>query len=69
MNEDQKNYYTFSFYVDPDLNAGYTEVFKQGNEPWWWYVKDGVMGAAAGPTPDFEGATFKSMSQWNEKLL
>lgn len=29
MNKEE--YFTFSFNVDPDLNSGYTEAFKQGD--------------------------------------
>lgn len=69
MNEHQEKHFTFAFYVDPDLNSGYTEAFKQGDEPWWWYVKEDDPGAAAGPVPNFTGATFKSLHQWNKQLL
>ena len=61
-------YYTFTFNIDPELNFGMTEVFKQGDEPWWWYVKEGWM-PAAGPEPDFTGATFKSLHEMNKKLV
>jgi hypothetical protein len=68
MNEAQKNYFTFTFNVNPELNGGFTKAFKQGDEPWWWYTKDDD-GAAAGPVPDFTGATFKSLHQWDKQLL
>tara|TARA_R110000744_G_scaffold375761_2_gene489457 strand:+ start:115 stop:348 length:234 start_codon:yes stop_codon:yes gene_type:complete len=61
----QKNYWTITFNVDPDLNDGYQEVFKQGDEPWWWHNKGAYVdhegGPAVGPTPDFTGASFKSL--------
>ena len=74
MNQDQQEYFTFTFQIDPELNEGYDEAFKQGNEPWWWYTKNGGelnggMGPAAGPTPNFEGAVFKSLHQWNKEIL
>lgn len=72
MNAEQEKYFSFAFNVDPDLNDGYTSAFKQGDEPWWWYTTDNdndYEGPAAGPVPNFEGATFKSMHQWNEKVL
>lgn len=73
MNSQQVNHFTFTFKVDPDLNDGFTHVFKQGDEPWWWYTKDNdddpMNGPAAGPVPDFTGATFVSLHQWNKKLL
>ena len=68
MNDTQENYFTFTFYVDPDLNDGYTEAFKQGDEPWWWYTAPGK-GPAAGPVPNFAGAVFKSLYQWDNRLL
>lgn len=69
-----KDFFTFAFHIDPELNEGYDEAFKQGDEPWWWYVKDGGdlkggKGPAAGPVPDFTGATFKSLLNHAEKLL
>jgi hypothetical protein len=67
MNKEQEKYFTFAFNVDPELNSGYTEAFKQGNDD-WWYVNDQA-GAAAGPVPNFTGATFKSLHQWNKQLL
>jgi hypothetical protein len=74
MNEEQKEYFTFAFNIDPELNGGYDEAFKQGDESWWWYTKDGGelsggSGPAAGPIPDFTGATFKSLHQWDKQLL
>ena len=69
MNEAQKNCFSFVFNIDPELNDGYDEAFKQGDEPWWWYSKDGREGPAAGPIPDFTGATFKSLYQWDKQLL
>jgi len=55
------------------LNGGYTEAFKQGDETWWWYTSEpdenDLSSPAAGPVPNFTGATFKSMHQWNEKVL
>lgn len=68
LNEEQAKHFSFTFNVDPELNDGYTEAFKQGNEDWWWYVNNQA-GAAAGPAPNFTGATFKSLHQWNKKLL
>jgi hypothetical protein len=68
MNDQQSEHFTFSFNVDPELNGGYTEVFKQGDEPWWWYSKDDS-GPAVGPVPNFTGASFKSLHQWNKQLL
>jgi hypothetical protein len=65
---DNDNYFTFSFNVNPDLNNGYTEAFRQGNEPWWWYCTE-TEGPAAGPVPDFTGATFKSLFQSSTQLL
>jgi hypothetical protein len=74
MNKAQEEYFTFAFNIDPELNDGYDEAFKQGDEPWWWYVKDGDelnggSGPVVGPTPDFTGATFKSLHQWDKQLL
>lgn len=74
MNDAQKDYYTFSFKIDPELNSGYDEAFKQGDETWWWYTKSGGdlkggEGPAAGPVPNFEGAVFKSLHQWSTELL
>ena len=62
----QENYWTITFNVDPDLNYGYQEVFKQGDEPCWWHDKSagddmGECGPAVGSTPDFTGASFKSL--------
>jgi len=68
MNDKQAEYFTFKFNIDPELNGGYTEAFKQGDESWWWYTKDDE-GPAAGPVPNFTGATFKSLHQWNKQLL
>jgi hypothetical protein len=68
MNKDPTTYFTFTFCVDPELNGGYTEAFKQGDEPWWWYTNEDE-GPAVGPTPNFAGATFKSLHQWNTQLL
>ena len=69
-NPENANYWTYSFYVDPTLNDGFDTVFKQGNEDWWWYTKEGDSNCpAAGPTPDFTGATFKSLHQWTKKVL
>lgn len=64
----KETYFTFMFNVDPELNNGYTEVFKQGDEAWWWYVKDDG-GPVAGPVPNFTGATFKSLHQFDKQLL
>lgn len=64
----KEDYFTFSFNVDPYLNSGYTEVFKQGDEPYWWYCSDDE-GPAVGPVPNFTGASFKGLSQWSTKLL
>ena len=75
MNDKQENYFTFAFNIDPELNSGYTEAFKQGDEPWWWYTKgdDGpaavINRPAAGPVPNFTGATFKSLHQWSKQIL
>ena len=83
MDESQKNYFTFVFNIDPELNDGYDEAFKQGDEDWWWYVKSvGKLsggsgpdvgpipaGPAVGPIPDFTGATFKSLHQWSKQIL
>ncbi len=74
MNEKQENFFTFTFKIDPELNHGYDEVFKQGDETWWWYTKDGGelkggKGPLAGPVPNFTGATFKSLYQWDKKVL
>lgn len=59
--------FTFTFYVDPLLNEGFSEVFKQGEEPWWWYV-DKNEEFLVGPTPNFAGAKFRSMHE-NEKMV
>lgn len=68
MNDMTDNYFTFTFNIDPELNAGYDEAFKQGDESWWWYAKDSEE-PAAGPVPNFTGATFKSLHQWSKQLL
>lgn len=68
MTKEQANHFTVAFNIDPALNGGYTEAFIQGNEPWWWYVTENE-GPAAGPVPNFAGATFKSLHQWTEQLL
>lgn len=65
---DNNTYFTFTFDIDPELNQGYTEAFKQGDETWWWYTNE-KDGPTAGPVPDFTGATFKSMHQWEKQLL
>ena len=74
MNDNYDNYFTFAFNIDPELNEGYDEAFKQGDESWWWYIKDGGSleggkGPAAGPVPNFTGATFKALHQWSKQLL
>jgi hypothetical protein len=68
MSQEQAYYWTFTFTIDPDLNEGYTEAFKQGNESWWWYVKDGES-PIAGPVPNFTGAKFKSLHKWSDIIL
>lgn len=68
--EDVANFFTFTFNVDPALNSGYNVAFKQGDETWWWYLNDATSdGPAAGPTPDFTNAKFKSLHVWNKQLL
>ena len=66
-------FFTFTFKLDPDLNSGYTQAFKQGDEPWWWYTTDNdddpMKGPAAGPTPNFKGASFVSLHDGSDKLL
>ena len=74
MNPENEKYFTFSFNVNPDLNDGFTEVFKQGSEDWWWYSNGanettGLHEPMAGPVPNFTGATFKSLHQYNKKVL
>lgn len=71
LNDDKQKHFTFTFKVDPELNDGYDIAFKQGDETWWWYDKEGdkFQGPAAGGTPNFTGATFESLYQWTEKLL
>lgn len=68
---DPDSYFTFTFEVDPKLNGGYNEVFKQGDEPWWWYLHTTKPddSPAAGAVPNFTGASFKSLHQWVTKLL
>jgi hypothetical protein len=53
------NDWTFTFNIDPTLNAGATEAFNQCGEPYWWAMKDGgILGAG---DINFSGATFKSL--------
>jgi hypothetical protein len=74
MNQAQSEHWSFAFNIDPVLNSGYTRAFKQGNEPWWWYSDEldgdnSKEGPAAGPPPDFTGATFAALHQWDKQVL
>jgi len=55
-----RNYWTFTFKVDPLLNQGAVKAFNQGGEPWWWAVDSNgeIMGAGE---VDFTGASFVSL--------
>ena len=65
----REDYWTFSFNLDPNLNHGYTECFRQGDEEWWWFCDDNGNGPAAGGPPDFTGATFKAVHNGSERVL
>lgn len=58
---------TFTFSVDPTLNAGADTAFNQCGEPWWWAVKDGEL-LGAGDI-DLTGARFVSLHCGAELVL
>lgn len=62
-----RNNMTFTFQVDPALNAGADEAFNQCGEPWWWAVSAGeILGAGY---VDLTGATFKSLHNGSDLVL
>ncbi len=67
-NHPKEEYFTTTFTVDPALNDGFSEVFRQGNEPWWWYDSPNKT-PAVGPVPNFTGAKFKSLHRWTELVV